>query len=161
MFFLYKNVLLHCYFRAKFGKWISTYQNAIHVDIKIKMHSDYSIDKNILSRITDNILSRVAEFNDPGITITNLSWFENVKTVSSKAHSMMEMIKRYVGFSHPLDVKHQFYLAQVRSFLQYCSPMWNSSHVKDIIKLERVQRQTSNFILNDYVPLYHERCVDL
>ena len=49
---------------------------------KVKIDFDYSIDNNILSRVT--------EFNDLGITITTkLSWCENVKTVSSKAHSMV------------------------------------------------------------------------
>ena len=121
---------------------------------KVKIDFDYSIDNNILSRVT--------EFNDLGITITSkLSWCENVKTVSSKAHSMVGMIKRSVGFNSPIDVKRQLYLAHVRSILEYCSPMWSPNHVKDIIKLERVQRQASKFILNDYVSPYHERCTAL
>ena len=67
---------------------------------KVKIDFDYSIDNNILSRIT--------KFNDLGITITTkLSWCENVKTVSSKAHSMVGMIKRSVGFNSPIDVKRQ------------------------------------------------------
>ena len=121
---------------------------------KVKIDFAYSIDNNILSRVT--------EFNDLGITITSkLSWCENVKTVSSKAHSMVGMIKRSVGFNSPIDVKRQLYLAHVRSILEYCSPMWSPNHVKDIIKLERVQRQASKFILNDYVSPYHERCTAL
>ena len=121
---------------------------------KVKIDFDYSTDNNILSRVT--------EFNDLGITITSkLSWCENVKTVSSKAHSMIGMIKRSVGFNSPIDVKRQLYLAHVRSILEYCSPMWSPNHVKDIIKLERVQRQASKFILNDYVSPYHERCTAL
>ena len=39
--------------------------------------------------------------------------------------------------------------------------MWSPTHVKDIIKLERVQRQASKFILNDYVSPSHERCIAL
>ena len=121
---------------------------------KVKIDFDYSIDNNILSRVT--------EFNDLGITITTkLSWCKNVKTVSSKAHSMVGMIKRSVGFNSPIDVKRQLYLTHVRSILEYCSPLWSPNHVKDIIKLERVQRQASNFILNDYVSPYHERCTAL
>ena len=55
---------------------------------KVKIDFDYSIDNNILSRVT--------EFNDLGITITTkLSWCENVKTVSSKAHSMVGRINFY------------------------------------------------------------------
>ena len=44
------------------------------------------------------------------------------------------------------------------SIIEYCSPMWSPSHLKDIIKLERVQHQASKLILNNYVSLYHERC---
>ena len=121
---------------------------------KVKLDFDYSINNNILSRVT--------EINDLGINITSkLSWCENVKTVSSKAHSMVGMIKRSVGFNSPIDVKRQLYLAHVRSILEYCSPMWSHNHVNDIIKLERVQRQASKFILNDYVSPYHERCTAL
>ena len=78
-----------------------------------------------------------------------------MKTVLSKAHSMVGMIKRSVGFNSPIDVKRQLYLAHVRSILEYCSPMWSPNHVKAIIKLERVQRQASKLILNDYVSPYH------
>ena len=39
--------------------------------------------------------------------------------------------------------------------------MWSPTHVKDIIKLERVQRQASKIILKDYVSPYHERCTAL
>ena len=68
---------------------------------KVKIDFDYSIDNNILSRVT--------EFNDCGITITTkLSWCENVKTVSSKAHSMVGMIKRSVGFNSPIGVICRF-----------------------------------------------------
>ena len=106
---------------------------------KVKIDFDYSIDNNILSRVT--------EFNDLGITITTkLSWCENVKTVSSKAHSMVGMIKRSVGFNSPIDVKRQLYLAHVRSIIEYCSPMWSPNHVKDIIRLEQVQRQASQLL---------------
>ena len=60
---------------------------------KVKIDFDY-IDKNILSRVT--------EFNNLGITITtNLSWCENVITASLKAHSRIGMIKRSVGFNSP------------------------------------------------------------
>ena len=46
---------------------------------KVKIDFDYFIDNNILSRLT--------ELNDLGITITTkLAWCKNVKTVSSKAH---------------------------------------------------------------------------
>ena len=65
---------------------------------KVKIDFAYCIDNIILSRVT--------EFNDLGLTITTYSsWYVNVKTVSSKAHSMIGMIKRSVEFNSPIDVK--------------------------------------------------------
>ena len=63
---------------------------------KVKIDFDYSINNNILSGVTKII--------DLGITITTkLSWCENVKTVSSKAHSMVGRIKRSVGFNSSIE----------------------------------------------------------
>ena len=77
---------------------------------KVKIDFDYSIDKNILTRVT--------EFIDIGITITTkLSWCENVKTVSPKDHCMVEMIKRSVGFNSPIDVKRQLIWPMSEVFL--------------------------------------------
>ena len=73
----------------------------------------------------------------------------------------MGMIKHSVGFNIPFDIKRQSYLAHVRTILEYCSPLWSPSHVQDIIKLGRVQRQGARFILSDYVSPYHERCTEL
>ena len=87
-------------------------------------------------------------------------WGVNTEDSGTQAHTPGSM-SGSVGFNSPIDVKRQLYLAHVRSILEYCSPMWSPNHVKDIIKLERVQRQASKFILNDYVSPYHERCTGL
>ena len=68
---------------------------------------------------------------------------------------MIGMLKSYIDFNSPIDVKCQLYLAHVGSILEYCSPMWSPSHVKDIIKLDRVKRSFKIF-LNEYVSPYHE-----
>ena len=119
----------------------------------VKIDFDCSIDNNIFSRVT--------EFNDLGITITTIILVWECENCLSKAHSIVGMIKRSVGFNSPIDVRRQLYLAHVRSILEYCMRMWSPTHVKDIIKLERVQRPTSKFILNDYFSPYHERCTAL
>ena len=106
-----------------------------HIKMQINVNMS-SIKKHFNWSINNHILSRVTKFNDLGIIITtNLSWCENVKTVSSKVHPMMGMINHSIGLNKlQLDVKRQLYLAHVRSILEYCSPMWSPSHVKDIIK---------------------------
>ena len=135
---------------------------------KAKMFNDYihSVFSNPKTGIalpavsvkSDNMLANIV-FSE--IDVINVLKGLDVNKGSSKAHSMIGMIKRSVGFNSPIDVKRQLYLAHVRSILEYCSSMWSPNHVKDIIKLKWVQRQASKFILNDYVSPYHERCTAL
>ena len=53
------------------------------------------------------------------------------------------------------------YLSLVRSQLTYCSPVWRSHLIKDIISLENVQRRATKFILNDFSSNYKLRLVSL
>ena len=58
--------------------------------------------------------------------------------------------------------KFQLYVSHVRSILEYCSPLWSPTNVKDILLLERVQRHASKYILNNYSDMsYAERCIKL
>ena len=71
--------------------------------IKMQSHIDMS-NIDFYYSIDNNISSRVTEFNDLGVTITtNLSWCENVKTVSVKTHSRIGIINSCVGFEAPFD----------------------------------------------------------
>ena len=49
------------------------------------------------------------------------------------------------------------YIALVRSHLSYCSQLWKPYLVKNITCLERVQRRSTKFILNDYTADYKSR----
>ena len=49
-----------------------------------------------------------------------------------------------------MDCRKTAYLSLVRSILDYGSIIWDPYQVKDIEKLEHVQRQAARFITNDY-----------
>ena len=59
------------------------------------------------------------------------------------------------------DAKKQLYIMLVRSHLLYCSQLWNPCLIKDIINMERIQRRSTKYILNDYTSDYKTRLLKL
>ena len=98
-----------------------------------------------------NVLERVESIKDLSVTVSsNLSWSKNIKSMSAKANSLLGMI----SFDDPSPVKFQLYVSHIRSILEYCSPLWSPSNVKDILLLERVQRHATKYILK-IILIYH------
>jgi hypothetical protein len=94
-------------------------------------------------------LERVQELNDLGVLIqNNLSWNNHVDITVEKAYRMMGLIKRTVGYHAPQNVKQQLYTTLVRSNLEYCTQAWNGLTARNRVKLERVQRAATRYILN-------------
>jgi hypothetical protein len=107
-------------------------------------------------------IERVSEFKDLGVTILDdLSWNNHVNNIVSKANRMMGLIKRTVGYHAPVKVKLQLYTTLVRSNLEYCTQAWNGLSIKNRIKLERVQRAATRYILGFPSIGYSERIVKL
>ena len=67
---------------------------------------------------------RVDTTNVLGVTvITNSSWSKNIKHISSKANSLIGMVRRSISFDAPSPVKIQLYVSHIRcicSILEYC-----------------------------------------
>ena len=59
------------------------------------------------------------------------------------------------------DAKKKLYIIFVRSHLLYCSQLWNPCLLKDIINIERIQRRSIKYILNDYTSDYKSRLLKL
>ena len=110
-----------------------------------------------------NILHHTDKIVDLGVIIdSKLSTRDHVVKTASKAHTVLGMIKRAVGYDSPDSVKRQLYLSHVRSVLEYCSPVWSPYLVTEIASLEKVQRRATKFILNDFSDIsYRDRCIKL
>jgi hypothetical protein len=54
-----------------------------------------------------------------------------------------------LGFNAPQQAKLTTYLTIVRSILEYCTPVWNTTTKENIKQLESVQRKCTNYILNN------------
>ena len=53
------------------------------------------------------------------------------------------------------------YISLIRSQLLYCSQIWRPHQIQDILLLERVQRRSTKYILNDFISSYHMRLLKL
>jgi hypothetical protein len=95
-----------------------------------------------------HVLEKVSCIKDLGIKIdSELKWSNHINYIVSKANRMLHLVKRSVGYSAPPAVKKQLYLSLVRSNIEYCSQVWSGTTRQNIIKLERVQRSASRYIL--------------
>jgi len=116
--------------------------------------NSYSVDNCI---ITDKF-----SYCDLGIIFSaNLSWRPHYEHIVAKAYRALGLLRHTFKHSSSTQVKKALYLHVVRSCLLYCSPLWKPYLVQDIILLERVQRRSSKFILNDYSSDYKTRLAKL
>ena len=108
--------------------------------------------------LNDHQIKTVNTFRDLGITISsNLSWSSHYNTICSKAYASLHLIRRTISTSE-IPVKRQLYLTLiVRSKLCYCCQLWRPHFIKDITSLERVQRRSTKYILQDYDSDYRTR----
>ena len=107
-------------------------------------------------------LERVSNIKDLGIVIqSELNWNKHVRTLIASANRTLGLIKRTVGFKAPMSVKKQLYITLVRTKLEYCSPVWGGLSKTNAVKLERIQRDATRYIL-DYPDFnYKERLLEL
>ena len=101
--------------------------------------------------LDNNFLQQADKIVDLGVIIdSKLSTRDHVVKTASKAHTVLGMIKRAVGYDSPDSVERQLYLSHVRSVLEYCSSVWSPYLVTEIASLEKMQRRATKFIPSDF-----------
>ena len=71
------------------------------------------------------------------------------------------MVRRNFCLSCPVSIKRQLYISLVRSQVTYGSQIWRPRLIKDIWKLEQLQRRATKYILQDYSSNYKHRLLSL
>jgi hypothetical protein len=105
-----------------------------------------------------HILERVNNIKDLGVTVTDdLNWSTHIETILGKANKVSGLIKRTVGFNASCEAKKRLYMSMVRSNVEYCSQIWSGTSRSNVIKIERIQRSATRFILNYPNSDYKER----
>ena len=78
----------------------------------------------------------------------------------ARAYKQLGLLKRTFPTVH-VSAKKNLYLSLVRSQLTYCSPVWRPQLLKHISFLEKVQRRSTKYILNDFESDYKSRLISL
>ena len=96
------------------------------------------------------VLSHVQEAKYLGILISDdLHWSKHVQMVSSKANSILGLLRRNLHHC-PQQLREQAFISLVRSRLEYSATAWDPHLAKDIKTLEMVQRRGARFVKQDY-----------
>ena len=74
----------------------------------------------------------------------DLTWYKQVNEQSSRANKVLGYLKRYTLRT---EVRRTLYLALVRPHLGYATQIWAPQSIELIVKLERIQRRATKFIL--------------
>lgn len=85
-----------------------------------------------------------------GVIIDNkLSFNEHVDYITNKATKLLNLCRRNL-YMCSKEVKETAYKSIVRPHLEYASSAWSPHTVKNIEKIEKVQRRSARFVLGNY-----------
>lgn len=99
---------------------------------------------------------------DLGIFLsTNLSWSGHIDYILAKAYKTLNLLRRTFKNNNSVSTKKALYLSLVRSQVTFCSQIWRPHKIKDIIRLENLQRRATKYILHDYISDYKTRLIAL
>ena len=100
--------------------------------------------------LNNHILEKVKQNPYLGILISeDLKWEPHLIKITKKANSTLAFLKRNLRYC-PEPCRRTTYISLVRSVLEYGSIVWDPYYVKDINRIEKIQRQAIRFISGDY-----------
>ena len=99
---------------------------------------------------------------DLGIILSsNLSWSNHHQYILAKGYGKMSLVRRTFSSHCSVETRKKLYISLIRSQLVYGSQLWRPMLIKDITKLEQLQRKATKFILQDYDSDYKSRLLSL
>ena len=77
----------------------------------------------------------------------DLTWYKQVNEQSSRTHKLLGYLKGNTRFILRTDERRTLYLVLVRPHLGYSTQIWAPQSIEFIVKLERIQRRATKFML--------------
>ena len=95
-------------------------------------------------------LQQVSSIKYLGVIIDKrITWNEHTDRLVHKANKVGGFL--YRNFKNcPIHVKKKCYETLVRPILEYASTVWSPYYIKNINRIEAVQRRMARFVFNDY-----------
>ncbi len=105
-----------------------------------------TINKKIEYKMNGTKFKTLQCVKDLGVTVaSSLKFFQQCKDAAGKDNTMMGFISRNFSFKNK-DVILHLYISLVRPHLECAVEFWAPHHLKDIAKLQAVQRRTAKMI---------------
>ena len=114
--------------------------------------------------LNGSVLEDVYEFCDLGLlTNHHLSWNSHVDAITNKANRILGLPRRTCRGWKDTETLKVLYCTLVRSQVEYGSVVWSPYTVRNIDKLEHIQRRGTKFILRKRNFTHDERlkCLNL
>ena len=125
-----------------------------HLSFKCKVSTSYNINGSSINPSHSH--------KDLGVIISdNLNWTEHHDYILKKAYKTLGLIRRTFCKTIVPSVTVKLYVSLVRSQLLYCAPVWRPHLIKDITKIEQLQRRATKYILHDFTSNYKARLIKL
>jgi len=126
----------------------------IHLSFKSKYTTSYYINGNTINSSHSH--------KDLGVWISdNLTWDIHHDYILKKAYKTLGLVRRTFSYTINPSVTVKLYISLIRSQLMYCAPVWRPHLLKDISKIEQLQRRATKHILHDFISDYKTRLMHL
>ena len=113
-------------------------------------------------KLGNSVIQSLETHKDLGVTVhCTFSWTCHIDLICRKAYCSLSLIRRNTQIYHNQITKRKLYniICLVRSNLTFCSQLWRPKLHRDIIKIEKIQRRATKFILNSSSADYKSRLI--
>ena len=128
--------------------WLFHPTKSTHLSFKSKVITSYNINGSAINSAHSH--------KDLGVMISdNLNQIVHHDHILKKAYkTVINLVRRTFSKTTVPLVTVKLYVSLVRSQLLYCSPVWRPHLLKDISKIEQLQRRATKYILHDFTSEY-------
>ena len=101
-------------------------------------------------QLCGQVIRKVSQVKYLGVTFDqHLTWKAHINNLCSRANSVKAFLHRNIS-SCPVDIKSRCYQSLVRSIVEYSTLVWSPYTKCDILRLEKIQRSATHYVVNDY-----------
>ena len=147
----------------KLFDWSALWQLPLSYDkCTVIVFSDGHSNKQFRTHTLNNTpMHFVTEIVDLGVTIdTNMKFVNHFTNIIRKASTKANLIIRGFISKNAVSLVRAFKI-YVRPILEYCSPIWNPHLIKDITRIESVQRHFTKRLIGMRNKTYEQRLIAL
>lgn len=109
-----------------------------------------------------NEITSCKSHKDLGVILSSdLTWTNHYQSILAKVYGKLSLVRRSFSLFCTVGTRKKLYISLIRSQLVYGSQLWRPMLIKDIQKIEQLQRRATKYILQDFSSDYKSRLLAL